>query len=103
MIECFIGVGPQGAGQKVKEHVDVVDDATHTISYAVVEGGDPRYTSVRFTIKFSAAGESSTIDWTVNYTPIDASVPPPDHYKGMAEAVNKAMDTYGKEHTAEFA
>jgi len=96
------GVGPQGAGQKVKERVDVVDDATHTISYSIVEGGDPRYQNVRFTLKFTSAGDSTKIDWIVKYTPVDASVPPPEHFKGVADVTNKAIDAYGKEHAAEF-
>jgi hypothetical protein len=54
-------------------------------------------------LKFTSAGDSTKIDWIVNYTPVDASVPPPEHFKGMADVTNKAMDAYGKEHAAEFA
>lgn len=96
-------VGPQGRGQKVKEQVDVVDDATHTIGYSVIEGGDPRYLDTKFTLKFAKADSGTAVNWLVKYTPVDASVPAPDHYKGMADATNKAMEAYAKDHAAEFA
>lgn len=87
----------------MKERVDVMDEATHTVSYSAIEGGDPRYQGVRFTIEFSPAGDSTAIDWTVNYTPVNDSVPPPKHMEVMAEASMKAMEGYAKEHAAEFA
>ena len=80
-----------------------MDEATHTLSYSVVEGGDPRYTAVRFTLQFAAAGDSTTITWTVNYTPINNEIPPPKHMEVMAKASMKAMEDYAKQHAAEFA
>jgi len=97
------GVGPQAAGKKVKERVDVMDEATHTLVYSTIEGGDARYTDIRQTIKFAAAGNSTCVEWTINYTPANSDVPPPKHLESWAELSLKTMEGYAKEHPSEFA
>ena len=80
----------------------MLDDATHTVSYSMIEGGDPRYTDVKFTVKISAAGDTTSVDWGVNYTPVDPAGPPPEHFKRIGDTINEAMNAYAKEHAAEF-
>ena len=96
----YVSTGTPGAGQKVKERVDVVDEATHTIVYSTIEGGDPRLKSTKFTISFSAGPTSDTtkVCWQVDYVPVDASMPPPEDLKKFAESGMKAIEMYAKEH-----
>ena len=96
----FVPTGTPAAGQKVKERIDVFDEATRTIVYSTIEGGDPRLKSTKFTINFSAGPTSDTtkVCWQVDYVPVDASMPPPEDLKKFAETALKALDTYGKEH-----
>jgi len=98
------GVGPQVAGKKVKERVEILDEATHTLVYSTIEGGDPRYTDIRQTIKFTAAGDDSTsTEWTINYTPASSDIPPPKELEAWAQTTAKALEGYAKEHPSEFA
>lgn len=96
------GIGP-GAGKQVKERIDVLDDSTHTLIYSVIEGGDPRYTNTKNTLKFKAAGDSTVTEWTFNYTPASSDVPPPTHLEDFAQATAKALADYAKENPSEFA
>ena len=93
-------IGTPAAGQTVKEHVDVFDEASRTIVYSTIEGGDPRLKSTKFTIKLSAgpSGDTTNVSWQVDYVPVDASMPPPEDLKKFAESGLKALDTYAKEH-----
>ena len=101
---CSLTAIPGGAGTKVKERIDTVDDATHTLVYSTIEGGDPRYKDTKFTLKFAPGPSPTTTSasWTANYTPVDPSLPPPEHLKSISQAVLRALEGYCKEHP-EFA
>lgn len=95
-----LGSASPAAGQTVKEKVEVYDDATHTVVYSTVEGGDPRFKHTKFTIKFSPGPDanSTTVNWCVEYTPVNDSVPAPEELKTFAESGMKAIEGYAKEH-----
>jgi len=100
MVVMMMRTASPAAGQKVKEKVEVYDDATHTVVYSTVEGGDPRFKHTKFTIKFSPGPDtnSTTVNWCVEYVPVNDSVPAPEELKTFAESGMKAIEGYAKEH-----
>jgi len=96
-----LGDGVPGAGQTFKERVDVFDKATHTIEYTTIEGGDPRFTHTKFTIKFTPGKNSDSetlVTWTCEYIPVDETVAPPEELKAFSDDGYRALEKYVKEH-----
>lgn len=46
-------------GFTIRERIDEIDEATHSISYTVLEG-DPRYKSLRATMRYFSSEDGAT-------------------------------------------
>jgi hypothetical protein len=72
--------------------MDKFDDATKTLGYTVLEGGDPRYSAfsaeIRFVAKDAAVTEGT---WTATFVPV-GEMGPPEHIKGVAKLVFQTLE-----------
>lgn len=87
-------------GGIMKERIDKLDHATRTLSYTILEGGDPRYSHYEAEFRYDAVGETTEATWTASFEPI-GDMGPPYHIKATAPMVFKifervalAMKTY---------
>lgn len=75
----------------VKEHIDKVDHSTRTLSYTILEGGDPRYSHYEAEFRYDAVGETTEATWTASFEPI-GDMGPPYHLKATAPMVFKIFE-----------
>ena len=68
-----------GGTLTLKTLMEVYDESTHT--YVISFQGDPRYTSLKFTIRFlpGPSDDTSTLTYVADYTPVSDDTPPPDN------------------------
>ncbi len=80
----------------MKERLDFFDDAGKTLGYTVLEG-DPRYHYFSAVMKFVPGAAAGTTDaiWTATYVPV-GDMGPPEHIKGIATLVFKALAVAAK-------
>ena len=73
-----------GGTVTLKTLMEVYDETTHT--YVVSFQGDPRYTSLKFTVRFlpGPSANTSTLTWFGDYTPISGATPAPDNLMDIA-------------------
>ena len=67
----------------LKGLMEVFDETTHT--YVKSFQGDPRYTSLKITVRFlpGPSANTSTLTWFADYTPISSDTPAPDNLLDM--------------------
>ena len=90
-------MGP-AAGAKFKKRVTVFDEENRIYRYEHVN--DPRYSKFQVTMRFSPGPDRSTttLDWKVEYEPIDPSTVAPGKVKQVAMKVCDAIQHYSTEH-----
>lgn len=79
----------------LKEKIESVDDATHTLVVVVVEGGSIGidFSSTKATFKFSAVAYTTIVEWAFEYEAIVAD-PPVQKAKEGAVRTLKAIEAY---------
>ena len=79
----------------LKSFMEVFDETTNT--YVISFQGDPRYTSLKITVKFlpGPSANTSTLTWFSDYTPI-----PPDNILDIVPHLFENFSTHAEEHLA---
>jgi hypothetical protein len=81
-----------GGTMTLKSHMEVYDETTHT--YVISFQGDPRYTSLKFTVRFlpGPSADTSTLTWFSEYTPINGDTPAPYN---LMDVVRDVFENFG--------
>jgi hypothetical protein len=89
-----------GGTLTVNTVMEVYDEATHTFVMSVQ--GDPRFTHVRFTVRFlpGPTPDTSTLKWFCEYTPVDADSPGPVEFMDMTGQMFDDFAPHAEEHLA---
>lgn len=92
-------MGP-AAGAKFKKRVTVFDEENRIYCFEHVN--DPRYSKFHVTMRFTPGPDLSTttttLDWKLEYEPIDPSTAAPGKVKEVAMKVCDAIQHYSTEH-----
>ena len=80
--------------------IEVYDEATHT--YVIGVQGDPRFTDVKFTVRFlpGPTPDTSTLKWSCEYTPVNADSPGPEKLMDLIPQVFESFAPHAEEHIA---
>ena len=80
--------------------MEVYDETTHT--YVKSFQGDPRYTSLKVTVRFlpGPSANTTTLKWFADYTPISGDTPAPDN---LMDIVPHLFENYAAHVDALFA
>jgi hypothetical protein len=98
---AFPNLHPHDGGTlTVNTVMEVYDEATHTFVMSVQ--GDPRFTHVRFTVRFlpGPTPDTSTLKWFCEYTPVDANSPGPEDMMDIVPQVYDSFAPHVEEHLA---
>ena len=84
----------------LKGLMEVYDETTHT--YVINFQGDPRYTPLKFTVRFfpGPSTDTSTLTWFLDYTPISSNAPAPDN---LVDVVRDLFENFASHADAHFA
>ena len=90
-----------GGTLTLKTLMEVYDETTHT--YVISFQGDPRYTSLKFTIRFlpGPSADTSTLTYVADYTPISDDTPPPDNLIELGPHLFGNFATHAEAHLAD--
>ena len=87
----------------LKGLMEVFDETTHT--YVKSFQGDPRYTSLKFTVKFlpGPSTNTTTLKWFADYTPVSKGTPAPDNLMDIYPQLYKNYAALADSHFADQA
>lgn len=93
-VSCLVVAAIQ-EGFKIRERIDEFDDATHTISYTVLEG-DPRYKSLKATLKYvpSEDGATTTAVFKASFETVESEEGEPDEITEMISLIQTTLCAY---------
>ena len=86
-----------------KSLIEVYDETTHT--YVISFQWDPRYTSLKLTMRFlpGPSANTSTLTWFSEYTPVSGDTPAPDNLMDGVPHLFKNFAAHADAHFADQA
>ena len=99
----YVADPADGGTVTLKSLMEVFDETTNT--YVISFQGDPRYTSMKFTISFlpGPSADTSTLTWFSDYTPVSDDTPPPDNLLDIVPHLFENFSAHAEEHLANQA
>lgn len=93
-VSCLMVAAIQ-EGFKIRERIDEFDEATHTISYTVLEG-DPRYKYLKATLKYvpSEDGATTTAVFKASFETVENEEGEPDEITEMISLIQTTLCAY---------
>jgi hypothetical protein len=92
-----------GGTVTLKGLMEVYDETT--LTYVKSFQGDPRYTSLKFTVRFlpGPSANTTTLKWFADYTPVSNDTPAPDNLMDIYPQLYKNYAALADAHFADQA
>jgi hypothetical protein len=102
-ISTYVVHPADGSTVTLKSLMEVYDETTYT--YVISFQGDPRYTSLKFTVRFlpGPSADTSTLTWFAEYTPISGDTPAPDNLMDIVPHLFENFAGHAEAHFADQA